>query len=163
MKKLIYILALGVFPLAFSSCGASKIHEEKEFQTKPPFKVVKATYNSWVGGQPGVRGIRVEISIDNSEITLDTIYFRNMETTLKKELNSANELYVGTFVLPKKNEFILHSDPKKEYGNEVPDISLKIPFVLKKDEAIVSYSYKNKRVFFKVEHLIETKSASINN
>ena len=79
MKKYIYIVFLGFLPLAFSCCGASKFNVDKEFQTKPPFKIVKATYHTWVGGQPGVRGLRIEITIDNSEIELDNVYFRNMK------------------------------------------------------------------------------------
>ncbi|SNR52939.1 hypothetical protein [Lutibacter flavus] len=163
MKKLIYVLALGIFPLAFSCYGSNKINGEKELQTKPPFKIIEATYHSWVGGQPDVKGIKVNLVIDNTQIALDTIFFRNMKVKLKKDKSSSKNLYVGTFILEKKKEFRLDIDPKKEYGNEAPDVSVKIPFQLKKNEAVVSYSYKNKRVFYKVENIIESKPPSINN
>ena len=163
MNKLIYLLVFGFFTLTLSCCGASKDKGEKEFQTKPPFKIIEATYQSWVGGQPGVRGIRIEISIDNSLIELDTVYFRNKKAKLKKEISSFKNLYVGTFILEKKKEFRLDMDPKKEYGNEAPDVTINIPFQLKNNEAVVSYFHKNKRNFHKVENLIETKTSSINN
>lgn len=161
MEKYIYLLFLGFLPLAFSCCGASKLNEDKVFQTKPPFEVVQSTYHTWVGGQPEVKGLRIEIEIGNSEIELDTVFFRNMKTKLKKDMSSNADLYIGTFVFPQKNEFKFHMDPEKEYGNIAPDIRQKIPFQLKKDEAVISYTYKSKLKFYKLEHLIETKSSSI--
>ena len=157
MKKLIYILALGIFPLAFSCCGSNKINSEKELQEKPPFKIIEATYHSWVGGQPGIKGIRVHLVIDNSQLELDTVYFRNMKVKLKRDINSPKNLYVGTFVLEKKKEFRLDIDPKKEYGNEAPDVTLKIPFKLESNEAVVSYLFHDKREFYKIFNLIEEK------
>jgi hypothetical protein len=159
MKKLVYILALGIFSLAFSCCGSNKINGEKEFQKKPPFKIIEATYHSWVGGQPGVKGIRVHLVIDNSELELDTVYFRNMKVKLKKDISSSKNLYVGTFILEKKKEFRLDIDPKKEYGNEAPDVTIKIPFKLESNEAVVSYSFNDRIEFYKISRVIEEKTA----
>jgi len=154
MKNFITIITVIVATTIFTQCSASK--NNKIVQIKPPFNVIKATYTSWVGGQPGIRGITVQVEIDNPNITLDSVYFRGMKSVLKIDKSNTNPIFVSSFVLPKKpKHFILDADPKKEYGNEPPPISTKFPFQLKKNEAVVSYFYKGKLRYFKIIGLIE--------
>jgi len=156
MNKIISIGILTVTSIFFLSCSSTKRVNENGFQKKPPFKVLTATYSKWIGGQPGVNGISVHISIDNPEILLDTVYFRNNSAKLKLDKSISNPVYVGSFVLPNTNKnFNLDIDPKKEFGNQVPNISQKIPFDLKETEAIISYLLKNKRTYFKISNIIE--------
>ena len=161
MKKLASILILGIVLLTCSFCGTSKNSIKKEQQTEHPFKVIDATYHTWAGGQPGVKGINITISIDNPEIQLDSVFFRNMKTGLKRELNSKPTKFVGVYTLPNtKHDYNLNKDSLKEYGNKVPDVSLNIPFELKKDEAVVRYLYKGNTHYFKIEEVIETTSST---
>lgn len=154
MKNFITIITVIVAATIFTQCSASK--NNKIVQIKPPFNVIKATYTSWVGGQPGIRGITVQVEIDNPNITLDSVYFRGLKSVLKIDKSTTMPIFVSSFVLPKKSkDFILDADPKKEYGNEPPRISTKFPFQLKKNEAVVSYFYKGKVRYFKIIELIE--------
>ena len=156
MNKIISIGIATIASIFFLSCSSTKTINENGFQKKTPFKVVTATYSKWIGGQPGVNGISVHISIDKPEILLDTIYFRNTSIKLKLDKSISNPVYVGSFVLPNTNKnFNLDIDPKKEFGNQIPDISRKIPFDLKEDEAVISYLLKNKRTYFKILNIIE--------
>ena len=149
-KTSIGIAVLGL--LLFISCGStSKISENK-----PPFKVLSATYAEWMGGQPGVNGVLVSIKIDNSAVKLDTVYFRNTSALLK--LDEKTTTYNVSIVLPNTAKNLqLDIDPRKEFGNEVPDISKKIPFELNDNEAVVSYFYKGKTNYYKISNLIEVK------
>lgn len=155
MNKLVNLGIIAILSIVFLRCGTSKENSQKT----PPFKIVKSTYNNWIGGQPGVKGVIVKVAIDNPNVTLDSIYFRNMKTALEKEKITSEEKYIGHFTYPNtKNEIILHGDPKKEFGNPVPDVSKKNPFELENNEAMVSYIYKGIKNYYKISNLIETTS-----
>lgn len=152
-KTSIGITVIGL--LLFISCGSTT----KILENKPPFKVISATYTEWLGGQPGVNGVLVSINIDNSTIKLDSVYFRNTSAILK--LNEKTSTYYVSIVLPNTTKNLqLDIDPRKEFGNEVPDISTKIPFELNENEAIVSYFYKGKTNYYKILNLIEIKQSN---
>jgi len=155
MNKLATILLAVIIVLAFSFCSATKdISTENH-----PFKVTKATFNTWVGGQPGVRGVKVDIIIDNNEIQLDSLYFREMKSKLKKDSNANPPVFVGVFTYKNlKKDYILHENPEKEFGNTPINKSLNFPFSLKKNEAIISYLHKGKIHYYKIEELEEIKS-----
>ncbi|MCF6168081.1 hypothetical protein [Lutibacter sp.] len=154
MNKSAGFLISVIILLTFSFCSASK----NTFQKSPPFKVMKVTYNSWVGGQPGVRGITIHITIDNPKINLDTVFFRKMKMKLKKDFSATANTFVGSFTLHnKEHDFILDKNSTKEFGNTPPKTSLNIPFKLKNNEAVVSYIYNDKTYFYKVNNIIEVK------
>lgn len=160
MQKLISSVIV-IFSIVFISCKSSKAANELGFQTNPPFKVEKATYSKWVGGQPGVHGISIQIQLNKATVELDSVYFRNNSTKLKLDKSNSNITYVGSMVLPKINKDLqMNMDSKKEFGNAVPDISQKIPFQLAQNEAIVSYIYNNKTHYYKISEVIEVKSAN---
>lgn len=149
-----------VFSAFFLACKTSKNISENQFQKKAPFKIEQATYQNWVGGQPGIKGVIVQIKLRSSQVALDSIYFRNMKVALESVKNTSDSIYIGHFQYPNTNiKHIYHEDSRKEYGNVVPDISRKIPFELQKDEAIVSYHFNEKVFYYKIEELKEIKSS----
>jgi len=161
MNKLVSILILGIVLFTCSFCGTSKNNIKKEQQTEHPFKVIDATFHTWVGGQPGVKGINITITIDNPEIQLESVFFRNMKSELKRELNSEPTNFVGVFTLPNtKQDYNLNIDPIKEYSNKAPDVSLNIPFELKNNEAIISYLHQGNIYYYKIDEVIETTSST---
>jgi len=155
MNKLGIFLSTTIILLSFSFCSSTKeIAKENH-----PFKVTNATYNTWVGGQPGVRGIKVVITTDNQDIQLDTVFFRNNKAPLKRDISTELPTFVGVFTLPNtEKDFILHENPLNEYGNTPINKSLNIPFSLDKNEAVVSYLLDNKTYYYKIEELKEIKS-----
>lgn len=156
MNKITYITISIIVVLAFSCCSASKSNNKLEQQ--PPFKITKTFYTTWVGGQPGVKGYTFQVEIDNSNSVLDSVFFRNMKAKLKKDTSTSKSVYIGTFILPNRmKDYILHRDPKKEVGNELPHISEKIPFQLNANEAVLSYLVGNRTSYYKITNVVELK------
>ena len=149
MKPLLNIILIVTFPLLFTNCSSS----QTTFVKKAPFTIKNASYSYWSGGRPGVGGVTLKIETNNS-IKLDSVYFRNKKISLKER----NSVYTATITHSNnRKKQIIHYNTKKEYGNKAPDVSVKIPFELKKNEAIVTFYIKNKEKLFKIENLIETK------
>ena len=149
-----------VFALLLISCNSSSklVNDNIEFKNKPPFKIVESTYSSKILQQKDLKEITIYITINNSSILLDTVYFRNTSAKLIENQSSSAKNYKGVFTKSNTNPLLnLDSNPKNEFGNEVPAISQKIPFKLNDSEAIISYYYKNKLFYFKVDNVKEVK------
>ena len=140
-----YILA-SIFILFLSQKNIGQTISKTEH-----FKVIKATYST----SKETNSIVLSILIDNPKIKLDSIYFRNNVTKLNRTKNNSFE---GKHILNRKKDLILDSNLKKEYGNQPPDLSEKIPFNLNLNEAIVSYNIKGKRFYKKIIGLNEIKN-----
>ncbi|MDO9037476.1 MAG: hypothetical protein Q7U59_03910 [Lutibacter sp.] len=151
MKKFVGIGLIAALSIALFSCGASKAKAQEH-----PFKVLEATYANRVGEQPDLVETTVKISIDNKEIQLDTVYFRNHKAPLKLMDSTKNSIFSGSFITSTiLHDFILHSDPKQEFGNKPPVTVSKLPFELANNEAVVSYFYKNKINYYKISEVKE--------
>ena len=158
MNKITYITISIILVLACSCCRTSKLNNENKLAQHPPFKISNAFYNTWVGGQPGVKGYNIHFEIDTMNIVLDSVYFRNMAVKLERDTSTPKNRYLGVFILPNRfKNHILHKDPRKEFGNELPDISEKIPFQLMDNEAVISYIVDNTTQYYKVTHVVELK------
>jgi hypothetical protein len=152
MKKIIGVGFIILLSISFFGCGASKVKAQNEH----PFKVLEATYTSSVGEQPDLVVTTIKITTNNPEIQLDSVYFRNHVVQLVREKSSENSVFTGSFTtsnLP--HDYILHGDPKQEFGNKPPIESSKMPFELCKNEAIVSYFYKDKTHYHKISGVKE--------
>ncbi|KGL62556.1 hypothetical protein [Polaribacter sp. Hel1_85] len=140
------ILSILTIIFSFSQCGSTN------FETNPPFKIDSAKYYSWVGGVPGVSGINVQIQLKNtSPIEFDSLYFRKKST--KVEIKDAS-LLIAHFNTSKRNkpDLILHSDPKKELKNKIPEPD-NFPFELKDNEAVLSYHLGGETRYVKIKNI----------
>ncbi len=147
MKKFAGIGLIVALSIALFSCGTSKV----KAQNQHPFKVLEATYVNSVGEQPDLVKTTIKISIDNKEIKLDSVYFRNHKAPLKRVEIDENSLFKGSFITSTiLHDYILHSDPKQEFGNKPPVTVSKLPFEIKDNEAVVSYFYKDKINYYKI-------------
>lgn len=145
MKKFIGIGFITLVSIAFFGCGVSKA------QNNHPFKVLEATYANTVGEQPDLVVTTLKITLNNKEIQLNSIYFRNNNAPLKRVDNDENSVFSGSFTTSKTpHDYILDSDPKQEFGNKPPVTVSKLPFEIKENEAIVSYFYKDKFNYYKI-------------
>ncbi len=150
LNSLFFILVI----MLFDSC---KTTEATTVIDEHPFKVVRATYNNWVGGQPGAKGIHVKIIIDNPSVQLDSIYFRNQKIALSKEENTDKVLFIGNYIAQYvRNDMQLSSDPLVEYGNKPPPIITDKKLAVKYEEAVVNYQYKGMVRYLKIEKLKKT-------
>ena len=145
---------LGIFLIAFGFTQCKTI----KFDKTPPFAITKATYVNWVGGQPGVSGIRVEITFKtNPKVTFDSLYYKNKSVKLQRRQNE--RLLTGNFNTSNVNNgknLILHRDVKKEVGNQLPEVK-SFPFELKGNEAVISYQVNGKTKYYKISELKKGK------
>ena len=138
--------------LTFAQCKTMK------FDKNPPFTITGATYNNWVGGQPGVSGIKVLIGYTSEkEIVFESVYFANKTTKAESATNEGKTYIVGNIdTSTRDKELTLHSDSKEELNNQLPE--KKFPFELQENEAVVSYKDGDKTKYFKIENLKQTKT-----
>jgi hypothetical protein len=102
-----------------------------------------------------VGGVHVFIDYTSkSAVTFDSIYFMN--TVVKLEMNERKgvKYLAGRFnttTVNSREDLILHREGTKELGNKIP--ALKIPFVLKENETVISYKEGGKIKYFKIAGL----------
>jgi len=150
---------------AFSYCGCSS---QKNLNTNPPFSIANPTCQQYAGGlENSGTGFILEIPVsleEGVEIEFLEVFFRGhvLASEIKKEEESVMIIcnYKQT-PKDKKPDIIMHSDPKKEVGNQPPNLISKenedFPFSLKKNEAVISYinttgNFNNTKVdYYKVE------------
>ena len=142
----------------FSSCANGK-----QLQEEPPKAVQQAYYTTWTGGVKGAgSGFNLFVPVAaNAKIELDTVYFRGRKGVLEKVASEEN-LYVARFKNPDKSkDFVMHEDPKKEFGNELPVRIEKIPFELEEGEAVVRYTKDGNEKFFRIRNIEKRDSAEV--
>jgi hypothetical protein len=153
--KVMKILSILAIILGFVQCGSSTL------VNNPSFKVEKAFFNDWIGGQPGVSGTKLEIHLKNaSEVIFDSLYFKNKRTKVAVLQKGEITQIIGHYSTSKRinNDLILAIDPTKELQNVAPIIK-NIPFELKKNEAIISYKKGKKILFFKIVNIKKIQPA----
>lgn len=145
MKKIIGIGFITLLSFTFFGCGVSKA------QNNHPFKVLEATYANSVVEQTDLVLTTLKITINNKEIQLDSVYFRNHKASLKRLDSDGNSVFIGSFTTSTTpHDYILDSDPKQEFGNKPPVPVSKLPFELRDNEAVVSYFYKDNINYYKI-------------
>ena len=101
------------------------------------------------------QGINIFIPAEDKSASLDSVYFRKQAAKL--EFRPDLKQYIGRFTFnPKsKNDLVFSSDPKEEYGNEMPPIPKKIPFELEDNECVVSYLEGDEIKYYKIVNVVE--------
>ena len=157
MKTLTTITLSLIISIMFTQCASS------QFYKKPPFTVASAKYQQWLGGKPGSNGNLVTIELtDNisNKVSFDSIYFngesvRVSVNSLDGKTTISGRLSTNSY---KDRPLIIDSDPKKEFGNEIPKTPQKLPFELAKNECVISYTIKDKKYYYKFEKLSKGKT-----
>ena len=158
LKKIISITILPLIMFSFSQCSS-----QKKLQEKSPVQLKEVYCQSWVAGvRGGGAGLNIFIPIDavsDEKIELDSVYFRGKSAKLETKPQSPS-MFIGRFTseVNKKQDIIMSSDSRQEYGNKMPKVKEDIPFELKDDECIVSYKEGNKTKYFKIKNVIEKAS-----
>lgn len=128
--------------LLFTNCGGTK-----NLQEVPPANFGQAYFiqkeNTLTLYLP-VNAIQTEI------VSLDSVYFRSR----KAPLNLVEGNYIAEFRTGKQ-DMIMSSDPKDEYGNKLPVKLEKPPFDLDDDEAILVFTKDGQVQYFKLEGIEE--------
>ena len=128
-------------------------------QKSIPFNIVSVFAQPWTAGQKGGgSGINVQMTIQNinqKEITLKDFYFRRKKTAIEDISTNNNGLHVARFINSEEKEVVMHHAHEKEAGNEPPKLYKKNPFMLEKNEGVISYTENGKLKYFKIENIIE--------
>ncbi len=151
MKQFVLYLVLAVIGiLAFTQCTCSK----PVFKQNPPFSVDNSHYQDWVGGVPGASGTSVHINLATIEegVRPDSLFFRQQTTKIDIKNAEKGHLWVANFRTGAPRDIIMHGDPKEEYGNTAPNRN-ESPFELLENEAVISYVYKEKTLYFRLINL----------
>jgi hypothetical protein len=139
--------------ILFANCGGGKTEKEAHaLVQEPPFKIMDAYYQDWVAGIPeGGSGTNIYISLGNftEEVVIKEIYFRKMVSDAQISPQVRNQ-YIGYFKNEQRKDIIMDIDPVKEAQNSPRK---PFPFVLKDDEAVISYLIGNEMKYTRVTNL----------
>ncbi len=144
-----YILVLSFFSLTLA-CKSSKL------QSKLPFKLFESTYYHWTGGQAGVRGTNVVIKGLNKNLknfVADSIYFNNRVAKIETHIKKDSIILMGYFTSARP-VIKLELEPETKIKKQTTVI--KNPYHLNKNEAVITYYYKGKKLYYKLIGLVET-------
>lgn len=162
VKSFIISFSLLFVMISFSNCSSTKEINNQEnniamqdFQKNTSFTLGETSFKHWVAGvKGGGSGVTLLILMEKNKnnIKLDSVYFRGMQSALE----SIKSGYVASFKTEanQKKEVIMSSTKNAEYGNEIPD-QKDIPFQLKDNECVISYTEDNTAKYFKIENIIE--------
>ena len=145
--KTIKILSILVILLGFSQCGGSILVK------KSILKVEKAFYNNWFGGQPGVRGTKVEIHLkDASEVIFVALYFQGKRTKVEvSKIEKFTRIIAHFSTSKRKNRnLILNADMTKELENTLPSLE-EFPFQLRKMRLYLAIKKRIKRCILRLK------------
>ena len=151
MKKFITVITSILIMVFFTQCGSA------QFDKVAPFTIKKAYYQDWFGGQPGSKGTLVTIEISNASdrVVFDSIFFKGKIKKLGYTVSDNIHQLSGNFPVTSLSDknIIMHSDPKEEMANKLPEPSPIYPFELTDNECVISYFIKQKVHYFKIENL----------
>ena len=156
MKAITYMIL--VLALSLSSCSS-----QKKLVAEVPFEMGQATCQAWAGGRAETgSGLLLEIPIlseNLDEMKLQQAFFRGkiadvaMENTEKGWMAKANFKNQNAG----KPDMVMHSDSKREVGNQPPELKEKFPFDLGPDQCVLSFLDGDIVKYYKVENIKEKK------
>ena len=139
----------------FSQCNSQKI----VMVETPPFTLGEVMSEAWTAGvEGGGSGINLFVPFETGKETIiDSLYFMGQAVKPERVQRDSYLVYIGRFKGPvKKEDMILHEDPKKESGNKPPQLRRKLPFELKDSEAVISFTDAGKISYYKIENIKES-------
>lgn len=151
IKSLLFSVLMLLVMASFSQCAGTK-----KIQDKAPVALNQVYCQSWVAGiEGGGSGMNIFIPLKEKFFAMDSVYFRGK--VAKLEIMPDSLMLVGRYksAFNQPKDMVMNKDPKKEFGNEMPEIPKKFPFDLKDDECVISYLEDQKTKYFKVKNIVE--------
>jgi hypothetical protein len=149
MKK-VKLLTVFLMVLSFTQCNTLK------YVNHPPFKITGATFNNWVGGRPGVSGIKVNITYQSEgKIAFEQLYFYHRSVKIEMITVKGKSYLIGQFnTSTREEELFLEGDTSPKTVTKLP----KIPFNLKDNEAVLSYKEGTTIKYYHIKNIKKTKT-----
>ncbi len=137
--------------ITFTQCATSKKMEDIA-----PVKIENPYFETW--SSEDENGLTIYIPVEETAtITLNHAYFRMKKIALIKE--EGQPVYIGKYTYPKgSKDLVMSSDPKEEFGNQVPAGIERIPFRLKDNECVIEYTKDGAQSHFKINNIPQKKS-----
>ena len=155
VKQILGLIILTLIMASFSQCSSAQ-----KLQKEAPTTFGEVYFQKWIAGvEGGGSGVNIFIEVLGNDTQLDSVYFHGKAAKL--ESKPANQsLYIGRFVseFNKKEDMVISSDSKMEYGNKPTELLQKIPFELENDECVVSYLDGNKIKYYMLKSIKEKPS-----
>lgn len=143
MKKLNLLFFIS---LLFMNCASHQIEQQ------PPFKIISATYSNLANG---IKTIHINYSSEKN-VAFDSIFYNNQKTKVSFKNQENEKVVFGQFKndnLDGLQDLQMEGNSKKEFGNKPTTKKEKMPFMLKDNEAIISYKEEGKIKYYKIENL----------
>ena len=145
MKKYYYTLGFVFAALLLTGCAGYK-----GFEKNAPAQFQPAYYTEDASSLQLFIPVSV---IPTDEVSFNSVYFRGRKADLQQDPNRPGS-YMAVFDKGKA-DYVMHSDPKKEYGNKMHEAVEKIPFELEKDEAVLAFTEDGKEKFYKLRGIVD--------
>lgn len=140
MKNILPYFGLVFSIVLFSSCAGNK-----GLQEKAPAQFQQAYFTT---DAASVKLFIPVSAIQTERVELNSVYFRGRKAPLELHPDRPG-IYMANFDTGKP-DMVMHEDPKKEYGNKVPEVHEKPPFELDEDEALIVFTENNTTKFYKI-------------
>lgn len=132
---------------SFSQCSTAQ-----KLQKEPPMAFGEVYAQKWVAGiEGGGSGIDVFVPIEESSITLDSMFFRKQKVKLEF-IDGDNPMYVGRFktLVNQSENLVLSSDMNEETKNTLPQPAEDMPFDIEDNACVISYKKGNRTLYYKI-------------
>ena len=155
LQKLGIYFTIFIVLLTFTQCKTQN-------GMKAPFSITEKSYFYWVGGKKGSNGTSIKIvgNFDTTNVEFPKLFFQNKEYQIVPEIKGNTFILVGNHSAIAKENIIMHSDPKEEFGNQPSSAEKKIPFELEKNEAILVYSINGQDFYFKITDIKQLETVT---
>lgn len=157
MKTLQSFIFLFILMTTYSCNNTKPILEED-----PPFLISEATFQKWFGGTQNAGG-GIQLTLIFSKISegvdVEKVYFRGKSENLKQDHQNSKS-FVATFVDKPKQDIILDRNSIKEMDNPKPSITVKSPFDLEANQAVIQYQVQSKTFYYKMNNVTEKEAVS---
>ena len=154
-KSIFYAIIAFIFIVIVTNCSSAQ-----KLQNKTPGDFGEVYFQKWTAGvQGGGSGINLFISLKDSSVKLDSVFFRGKVAKLETKPNNP-ELYIGRFdtKFNQPKDIILSSDMNEEANNKLPQKPSEYPFDLDENECVVSYNENNQTTYYKLSHVKEKQA-----
>ncbi len=129
-----------------------------KLQQKTSFRIIKGTYQDWVGGVPGNSGTLVQLFVtDTLGIHPDSLFFQDKVAVIDIKPSNKDVLWVANFRKETPNENRLGKLKQSVDDTdslEKPDF----PFKLLENEAVIRYTKEGKVYYYKITGLLQKET-----
>jgi len=151
IKTISLILALPLVLISFAQCASNKPFK---LQQTAPFAIKQAISQNYLGGRQGNKGEKITITISDSDMILDSLFYKNRK--LKLQRNAEGD-FTCKLSFSTGKHYTMHENPQEEYGNKAPIVDANFPFKLTGNEAVVSYLKNDITYYYNIGNLAKGK------